>query len=436
LSYTRQRQYSLAILFCDRCHQWHTWQEVQTAEVRTRAKTSTSFYGCISRRSGFNSFRIATSKSILHNVVGTKSCSASLTLSASRDESNTIKLEPAGTIPYDTDAFNCAQYATSVDALINGGCQTWEELRKSLINKYQRDNPGLSKEIAEYRTQLIHGAVSDRSNQHFNMRDKFNHQQWKIVGLYQRTGRRIWLNINDSLEHCNKRFNAMKIACVEVNVEDLPSNITLSIQTHPMTAVHEQLVLHRSLDALIGVHGSHLTQGVLLPDDSIIVELLPWFPPSYDYWNVRVWGEGWTNQKNHPTPMGILWHNTRLNGIGWQLDRDSIPICQNVSNDVMHDFSNSTNPEHRSKNETELQHCMMTLNDSLFRWDVRNFNVELGMIEKFVKTFYPHRNSSLSTEAQTCTDLKRRGEANGFVLYNVWCQEEEGSEIQVRHYYQ
>ena len=96
---------------------------------------------------------------------------------------------------------------------------------------------------------------------------------WKFVGFARRKSRRLWLNIGDVMTMCSDTFREHKIACVIVDVEEAESP-------------EEQLIMHRSLDALIGVHGAQLTQGVLLPMHGYILELLRWIS-SYT-------GGGWT----------------------------------------------------------------------------------------------------------------------------------------------
>jgi hypothetical protein len=88
---------------------------------------------------------------------------------------------------------------------------------------------------------------------------------WKFVGFARRKSRRLWLNIDDVISMCNGTFGEHKVACVIVDVEEAESP-------------EEQLIMHRSLDGLIGVHGAQLTQGVLLPTHGYILELLPWIP--------------------------------------------------------------------------------------------------------------------------------------------------------------
>ena len=86
---------------------------------------------------------------------------------------------------------------------------------------------------------------------------------------------------------------------MEVNVETMPSG------------PHTQLIVHRSLDGLIGIHGAQLTQAILLPKGAVVVELLPWAPSDYFGTGHKVWGE-WTRSVTNPTPLGIIYHNSEL----------------------------------------------------------------------------------------------------------------------------
>ena len=104
---------------------------------------------------------------------------------------------------------------------------------------------------------------------------------WKFVGFACRKSRRLWLNIGDVMSMCNENFREHKVACIIVDVEEAGSP-------------EEQLITQRLLDALIGVHGAQLTQGVLLPMHGYILELLRWVS-SYT-------GGGWTFSTGAPTP--------------------------------------------------------------------------------------------------------------------------------------
>ena len=64
--------------------------------------------------------------------------------------------------------------------------------------------------------------------------------------------------MNDTLSHCNTRYHAEKIVCVEVDVANLPTNF-IGVNTNTsLSSVEEQIVLYRSLDSLIGIHGSQV----------------------------------------------------------------------------------------------------------------------------------------------------------------------------------
>ena len=91
-----------------------------------------------------------------------------------------------------------------------------------------------------------------------------NVDEWKIIGLTDRKSRRVWLNIDDNIKACDK-YLEHKILCTKLNVEKGDNS-----------SPEEHLLMHASLNAMIGVHGSQFTTGIFLPDHSFIVELLPW----------------------------------------------------------------------------------------------------------------------------------------------------------------
>lgn len=315
-------------------------------------------------------------------------------------------------------------------------CKEFANTRIQILGSLKENNRNLPKEVTAYRAKLIGDMLKVASRLSNITVSHFDHRDWKVIGLSQRTSRRRWLNLNDVLMHCNKRYIPLHIACVQVNVESLPSDF-VSVETNKqLSAVDEQFVLHQSLDALVGIHGASLTQGVLLPDYSAILEILPWIPEK-SYFGRGMWGE-WTRTKIQPTPLGLIYHNTELQHFGYQLERDSVPLCQNVSNDVMHDFSSDQDHSAREKNETELDYCLTTVNGNSFRWDKRDFTVRLDMVDKFVDTVYHsriHSNDTVEEDGlESCNILRSRGETNDMVMYNVWCQDEDGKE-QVQHYY-
>ena len=90
-------------------------------------------------------------------------------------------------------------------------------------------------------------------------------REFTVVGLTQRTYRRAWLNLPAIVEECNATLFDGRVLCVEINVENT-------------TTPFEQLLLHRSLDVMMGVHGAQLTQAILLPRHAHILEILPWVP--------------------------------------------------------------------------------------------------------------------------------------------------------------
>ena len=149
-------------------------------------------------------------------------------------------------------------------------CQVFAKLKSHLLSNIEAQFLQIEATIVEYRKQVLidRGLVSEAYTG--------DTKEWSIVGLAQRTSRRKWLNLSEVIDSCHEHFlgnnntNKTQVVCIEVNVENT-------------TTPHEQFLLHRSLDALIGVHGAQMTQSLFLPPGSHILELLPWIPVSEQY---------------------------------------------------------------------------------------------------------------------------------------------------------
>lgn len=144
--------------------------------------------------------------------------------------------------------------------------------------------------------------------------------------------------------------------------------------------------------------------------------------------------------------MGIMWHNTDIHEAGWYLPRESVPLCHNVSDVELHNFTLTPDPHSlafqkdtkQGGNATKLEYCLQVVNGESFRWDYRNFNVGLEFFEKFVDTFFPSRSKQTpaaeGSEVLACDEWREKGEGNGFVMYNLICRGENGT-IRPHHYY-
>jgi predicted solute-binding protein len=132
------------------------------------------------------------------------------------------------------------------------------------------------------------------------------------------------------------------------------------------------------------------------------LELLPWTP---EY----AWGYGWAATTNFPTPMGTIFIDTDLNHLGYVLDRDSVPLCQNVS---------------RADKEQE-KNCLIGEGDR-FTWTNRDFIVDKTIITQFILMFLLNNNAR-------CDDMRRRAAENDFVLYNSFFT--QGNEFHTEHHY-
>lgn len=278
-------------------------------------------------------------------------------------------------------------------------CTDWGDLRHFLSSNFVKHYPTLEQDIINFRKgQLQERGLIDTAYDG-------DTKEWTLVGLAQRTYRRSWLNLAEVMKACDTAEYAKeaKVLCVVVNVEHTASP-------------YEQLLLHRSVDALIGVHGAQLTQAVLLPPHGHILELLPWVP---NY--IR---GAWVQTRHTPTPLGIIYHNTDLNHLGYSLGRDSVPLCEGVDDD-------------------QLEHCFLK-NKKNFMWDVRDFNVRPDIVIQYIERFVLY----MKGEQRQCKDVEHRLD-DKFVLYNVWCAWDHGevdSEVQqhsspqnttvsLRHYY-
>jgi len=91
---------------------------------------------------------------------------------------------------------------------------------------------------------------------------------------------------------------------------------------------------------------------------------------------------------------------TNLNHFGYKLDRNSVPLCFNVTD----------------SDEEGLRKCFMAEGHlRKFQWATRNFNVPPSVVENFISEFVLHNEL-------ICSDMQKRAEKNGFVLYNAYCR--------------
>ncbi len=172
-------------------------------------------------------------------------------------------------LPFDNDLKYTLWSASLLDKSVEPGCsrgageegdeyscKEWNGLRNFLATNFHRHYRTLEEDVLEQRMEtLLAKGVIKRGY-------VGNTTEFHVIGLTQRTYRRAWINLPDVMEKCDAAFVGRAI-CVEVNVEK-------------MSSPYEQLVMHRSLDVLIGVHGAQLTQAVLLPPQGHVLELLPW----------------------------------------------------------------------------------------------------------------------------------------------------------------
>jgi len=224
-------------------------------------------------------------------------------------------------------------------------CQAWSDLKNFISANFVRHYPTLERDIVNHRRgHLLKEGLIDKSY-------SGNTREFTVIGLTQRTYRRAWLDLPEIIERCNSA-SLGRAVCVEVNVENTSSPF-------------EQLVLHRSLNAMIGVHGAQMTQGILLEPHAHVLELLPWITDYIrekitfakfltkqcssivlnstmnllDFCHVE--GGKWVQTRHGPTPLGVIFHNTNLqhaflclsstHTVGYLLNRSSVPMCEGVN---------------------------------------------------------------------------------------------------------
>jgi len=184
--------------------------------------------------------------------------------------------------------------------------------------------------------------------------------EWKVIGLTQRSDRRRWLNHGDIMEACAEKFTNLvyKTVCIEIDVG--------SREFRNRPDLH--IAAHSRLSALIGVHGAQLAEAAFLPPGSMVMEFLPFVPDG------MIFGE-WTRFVDEPTPLGKIFSNTDLNHIGLPLAISSamhIPCVVDAKNQTIH-------------NKTKLYDCLDLQQNP---WDDRHFTAPidkvLEAIEKFV----------------------------------------------------
>ena len=99
-------------------------------------------------------------------------------------------------------------------------------------------NPVIQKDVLKFRQHAfsVEGVPSQ------------DQDHYKIVGLAQRSGRRRWTDLSSIRRFINQNFqrDGVPIVCIEMNLETDSSQ-------------YQQVVRHGSLDGLIGIHGSQLS---------------------------------------------------------------------------------------------------------------------------------------------------------------------------------
>ena len=211
---------------------------------------------------------------------------------------------------------------------------------------------------------------------------------WKVVGLTQRTLRRVWMDIDQSLKACRKNFSSHKVLCVVVNLEDDEMNSPI-----------QHMVVHGGLDALIGIHGAQMTEAIFMKEGSLVVEILPFVL------GVNRMGH-WTRSVDKPTPLGIIYNDSDLDHIGYALDVRSIAHIACSKKNV------------QQQQQITLKHCLLEKGNM---WSDRDFTVPVDAVIDILSRFVVNKPNQ-------CYDFERAA-ADDYVLYNVNCVEDDTKSI-------
>lgn len=279
----------------------------------------------------------------------------------------------------------------------NDGTQHASRLRQFILDQIVGNNLVTRERIEERRIENIHAAIrtktisgmdsSSTNSSKYPLTDDIQPNEWKIVGLAQREGRRRWLGLDIAIARCNQRFIPQRIICVEVNIEK-----------EEFSSPMQHVLAYAGLDALIGIHGAQLTEALLMPSGALVVELLPWIFPGIE------WGQ-WTQWVHRPTPLGVLFSESSLNHIGYPLIRKSA--------------------KNYCRRESFNGRCFSRIPNG---WDNRDFHVETEVLHELVDRF-------VASQSLTCKHFLDHAK-DEYVLYNVNCvNTTEGNQSEHHHFY-
>lgn len=109
----------------------------------------------------------------------------------------------------------------------------------------------------------------------------------------------------------------------------------------------------------------------------------------------------WVQTKHGPTPLGVIFHNTDLNHVGFSLNRTSVPLCLDAVG------------------EEDEKNCFLKQRKK-FIWENRDFLVDSDAILQYIEKVVVFARDKLRSCEEMVGQLDDR-----FVMYNIWCSKQK-----------
>ena len=258
----------------------------------------------------------------------------------------------------------------------------------------------------------LSAASTTKSGKPFSLGDVPDEEflnEWKIVGVCQRSDRRRWLNHADVMDACRDKFTnpTYKIMCIELDVgaEEFWDKPDLHIAAHA------------GLSAMIGIFGAQFGEVIFMPEGSFALELLPMIPHGY-------LGE-WSRYVHRPTDIGRgALFKMDVHNIGFPLTMSSLMHIPELAE------------KRKECNATEMLKAYGRAKVDGFKFQSLDFEAPVEAISDFIERFVAVGSSTPgATKAlDYCEDFVKAA-GDDFVLYNIHCSSGYDKPKSPHHFY-